>query len=197
MLKSEADRRHHRQPLHRHTFPSPLGGVSIGLIFQDQTYHDLGGVETLSYPHWTTFPSAPDRDVTYGYTRGFLTSVSGFASSLTYHDNLTLASIARTNGVTDWIGKDPDQMQRPSSISTTGVVGNRNWSTGTYRYDGSGNIEAIGTNDFSYDGVSRLKQASIWVPDLNPAPYKFDEGFEIGSGCNFETRIPDPGCYDG
>jgi RHS repeat-associated protein len=174
-----------------------LGTTSIGLVYQNQTWHELGGIQDLSYPYWTTFPQAPQRTVSYGYTRGFLTSVSGFASNLTYHDNLTLASIERTNGVTDWIGKDPDQMQRPASIATSGVLAGKNWSSGTYRYDGSGNIAAIGTNRFAYDGVSRLVGASIWIPDLNPSLTRFDDGFELASGCNFETRVPDPGCYDG
>lgn len=174
-----------------------LDGVLLGTSSMPIVWNDFGAIQSQTYPSWDVVPSAPGRTVDYGYTRGFLTSVAGFASALSYHDNLTLESIVRTNGVTDWIGRDPDSMQRPSGIWTSGVAAGKNWSSGTFGYDGAGNIEGIGTNRYSYDGVSRLKQASIWVPDLNPSPNSFADGYEPGDACNFETRVPDPGCYDG
>ena len=40
------------------------------------------------------------------------------------------------------------------------------WTTGEYRYDGSGNIVTIGSEAFAYDKLSRLKSATVRGPDL-------------------------------
>jgi RHS repeat-associated protein len=69
--------------------------------------------------------------------------------------------VAHANGVTETIARDPDWMARPASISTSGVDGGANWSSGTYSYDGSGNVEAIGNDRFRYDKVSRLLESRM------------------------------------
>ena len=58
-------------------------------------------------------------------------------------------------------------MQRPSSISTSGILpSTNNWNSGAFAYDGVGNIRSIGAgatkDQFRYDGVSRLVEASIF-----------------------------------
>ena len=103
---------------------------------------------------------APTRTVSHGYTNGFLTSVGGFASSITYHANEMIASVVHPNGVTDLFELDPNAMRRPARIRTTGVPGGSNFDTGTYAYDGAGNVKSIGADVFTYDGVSRLVQGT-------------------------------------
>jgi hypothetical protein len=39
----------------------------------------------------------------------------------------------------------------------------RRWTSGTYTYDGAGNVKAIGTHTFTYDKVSRLTAANLYL----------------------------------
>ncbi len=65
-----------------------------------------------------------------------------------------------SNGVTDTQGVDTTKwLARPLSISTSGAA--TNWSTGTYKYDGAGNITKMGTDWFQYDPVSRLVRGVV------------------------------------
>ena len=47
-------------------------------------------------------------------------------------------------------------MRRPASISVTTPTSVSRWTSGTYAYDGAGNVKAIGTHTFTYEKVSRL-----------------------------------------
>ena len=58
-------------------------------------------------------------------------------------------------------------------------MGSLSWDSGTYAYDGSGNIVSIGTDNYLYDGVQRLKQSST---KGTPETYTYD-----GFG-NMQTR---------
>jgi RHS repeat-associated protein len=51
-----------------------------------------------------------------------------------------------------------DGLERPHRISTTA-----GWDTGTYAYDGAGNIHRIGTENFRYDRLSRLVSGQVKV----------------------------------
>lgn len=62
-------------------------------------------------------PSAA-RTQGYGYTRGRLISVTGFANSITYHPSGLINSIVRANGTTDRQTADPNGMARPAEISS-------------------------------------------------------------------------------
>ncbi|MCP4549465.1 MAG: RHS repeat-associated core domain-containing protein, partial [bacterium] len=68
-----------------------------------------------------------------------------------------------SNGVTWEQSINPaDRMRRPYEIKTTGVA-TGNWSTGTYAYDGAGNIQRIDGQRFQYDGLSRLVLGQVAV----------------------------------
>ena len=67
--------------------------------------------------------------------------------------------VVHANGVTDTYGKDPNDMARPASISTSGAA--TNWATGTYQYDGAGDVWKIGTDTYLYDLVTRLKEGNV------------------------------------
>ncbi len=132
---------------------------------QDFTWTELGDVATVTYPSCVIptectaggNPSGqPGRVTTYGYDEGLLGSVSGFATSITYHPNILVSQITHANGVQDVWTLDPDGMRRPGRIQTTGVTGGSNFDTGAYAFDGAGNVTAMGSDVFSYDGVSRL-----------------------------------------
>jgi RHS repeat-associated protein len=144
------------------------GTVDYGTFTQTFTWDPVGAVGQQTYPAWT-LATTPSRTLTNTFNLGLLTSVTGkvgstttnYASSIGYSDNLALASVVHGNGVTDTIGKDANGLPRPASISTSNVLGGQNWSSGSYAYDGAGNVKAMGSDKFTYDGVSRLTLGSL------------------------------------
>jgi RHS repeat-associated protein len=53
------------------------------------------------------------------------------------------------------------------------VNGTGSWSSGTFAYDGAGNVKAIGTNVYVYDTVSRLVSGTVEGP-ANRQDYSYD-----------------------
>jgi RHS repeat-associated protein len=59
------------------------------------------------------------------------------------------------------IGEPADpQPGAPSKRFTPRALGTITWDSGTYAYDGAGNIVSIGSDNYLYDGVQRLTQSS-------------------------------------
>ena len=106
-----------------------------------------GQVKAIDYPGCTggsCGSGAPSRTVDYSYTNGFLTSVPGFASSITYHPNGLYSQIQHADGLRVQQAIDTGtMMQRPLSFSTYAAAGGLIDSSGTYAYDGAGNIKGI------------------------------------------------------
>jgi RHS repeat-associated protein len=127
-------------------------GAVTETFLQSWVYDVLGAVASLEYPNCqhAVCPSSP-RTVTNGYSNGFPTSVTGFATGITYHSNQQVHQVTNANGVVTTYAQDPNAMARPASISSTA-----GWSTGAYAYDGAGNVTRIGNGRYLYDGVSRL-----------------------------------------
>ena len=140
------------------------GGEQMSFV-QTFSYDPLGPVETLGYPE-CTFAACTDRlprPVKFGYTKGRLTSVAGFASSITYHANGLIDRVKHSNGIDDLQGNDPDWMPRPSSSSAQRTAdGAILWGSGTYAYDGAGNVARIGGSYFLYDLVSRAVDGHVY-----------------------------------
>lgn len=136
----------------------------MGYSFLQTFGYDLAGqLTSLAYPdcqHAACPPSEPARTVNYTYNLGFLTAVPGWASSITYHPNGLWNQVTRGNGVIDQQDRDLFGVARPNRIKTIGVVGGPQFDTGTYGYDGSGNVKAIGAERFVYDSVSRVKEGT-------------------------------------
>jgi hypothetical protein len=101
----------------------------------------------------------PERVVMNVYEEGSLTSVPGYASSITYHPNGLLNRLSHANGMVDTQEVDTSGMARPARISATGSQGS--WTSGLYSYDGSGNIASIGGDVFVYDALKRLTSATL------------------------------------
>jgi len=63
------------------------------------------------------------------------------------------------------VGAEAAGMARPSSHRTQGALGARgaagDWDSGTYLYDGAGNVRAIGASRFVYDALSRLTDGRV------------------------------------
>lgn len=64
------------------------------------------------------------------------------------------------NGIVTTFNADPNKMARPSSITATFST-TTYWNSGTYQFDGSGNIKAIGADDYVYDSLSRLTYGEV------------------------------------
>jgi hypothetical protein len=143
-------------------------GIDGRFSFNGQTFAFQTGFETdaqgnlsaIDYPQCLHAPCAgetPARRVTYGHTRGFLTSVPGYADALTYQAGGSLHQVEHANGVDYTFELNPaDGLERPFKISTSA-----GWSTGTYGYDGAGNVHRIGTQDFRYDRLSRMVSGEV------------------------------------
>ncbi len=126
-------------------------------------YDALGNMATVGSSRCTSSGCAgavtAERTVTHGYTNGFLTSVAGYAS-LTYNPDGLAYQVLHTNGVTDTQAIDPaTAMARPASIGAAGS--HVAWTTGSYRYDGAGNVTKMGTDWFQYSPVSRLLRGVV------------------------------------
>ena len=125
-------------------------------------YDALGDVSSITYPNCVSGPCQGQdspRTVNFSRTRGHLTSVPGFASSSTYHDNGMVASVTHANNVVDTQTVDPSGRARPGSL-TSKLGSSTLWSSGAYSYDGSGNITGMGLDWYVYDPLGRLSESS-------------------------------------
>ena len=97
---------------------------------------------------------------------GRLLRVKNWTGDLTYHPSGTWATIPHLNGTQDDHNVKSNNNSRTDSLHTTnpGVL----WNTGTYMYDGWGDIHQIGNapdNDwYRYDEANRLVRASVQDP---------------------------------
>lgn len=151
-------------------------------------YTSLGRIGRIDYPTCTSSGCAgvaTSQAVTYQYTNGQLTSIPGWASSITYHKHGLVDQIAHANGVTDDINRDGSGIPRPKRIQTVGVTSGQDWDSFVYDYDGSGSIKSIGNDSFLYDGVGRLAQATI---DAHTRSFVYDSFGNIDS---VTTLFPD------
>ena len=158
-------------------FPERPEGSRYGAAFEQHTTYDrFGNPASQSYPACTpnadgTLPCADGNDtpapahtVSMGFNQGMVTSVGsslGPSAALSYHSNFQLAQLDYGNGVTGTFDEGQAHMPRPRKIEYTDAADAVLWSTGTYGYDGAGNITSIGTNDYLYDGAGRLRSGTV------------------------------------
>jgi len=127
-----------------------VDGRTINL---DLTWTDLGRPASVTYPNDQGI-SDPVRTISNTYALGLLTAVPSYATSIGYHANLMVNAVLHANNVTVTHVKDDNDIRRPKSITTTNAT--PNWASGTYGYDGAGNVKTIGSDWYTYDKVSRL-----------------------------------------
>lgn len=145
-------------------------------------YDQQGHVSSLEYPKCAGCGvPAGTKTVSFGYAQGLLTSVPGYASGLTYHPSGLVDTITHTNSTRDVQVNDPKNLFRPASIKTetTATTPVTLWNTGTYAFDGTGNIAQMGSSYFLYDKVSRLKKGFLYTNPLGTSldknqAYTFD-----------------------
>jgi hypothetical protein len=121
------------------------GGLALSAS-QTFNYGNLGVVTTHGHPRSTgVFP------VVSTYTNGLLTALSGNGANV-----VTAATYNPAAGLASWTasvrraGRDDHRPGRDHADASASIA-NSLWSTGTYTYDGAGNILKVGTGDaFTY-----------------------------------------------
>jgi YD repeat-containing protein len=95
-----------------------------GFWFTNQTfnqafvYNDFGQMTGKVYPSLSTCSGCPARTVTAMYADGYLQSIPGYASSLTYHPSGMLNTITHSaGGIVDTYERDDSGMSRPKAIT--------------------------------------------------------------------------------
>jgi len=138
----------------------PIGSAAASFS-QSYSYDLVGNVAQEVYPSCLS-PRCerygPPRALSYQYREGALTGIPGWVDSITYHPNGLLSQIRHFNDMTDTWGNDTNAMSRPGSIAFSG---RSSLDLGAYAYDGAGNVQAMGTDLFAYDLVSRLTEADL------------------------------------
>ncbi|HZE88242.1 MAG TPA: RHS repeat-associated core domain-containing protein [Verrucomicrobiae bacterium] len=156
------------------------------------TYTTLGLLDSMIYPtaYSGTTCSAPSADVArlnYHYSYGFLQNVNDLRRSggvlpgspstwklvmaTTYNEAGGMNKLTYANGVVQTV--TPDVMMRPLTITAT--KGSTTFlDTGSFAYDGVGNISSIGRTGgssvkdaFTYDLVGRLTTADVYNKNDN------------------------------
>lgn len=137
-----------------------------------QSYDALRNVASITYPQCRhtqggCSTAAPVRTIANSYTSGYLTRVSGYATSVAYQSGGMLHQIEHSNGVTYTVEVDASTgIPRPHRISTQKGA-STTWNTGIYSYDGAGNIATIGTQSFRYDRRNRMLSGQAKVGSVN------------------------------
>jgi len=134
----------------------------------------LGQPALLTYPTCLSGPGCtggpPPISTTTSYEDGFLKSivvVGPVLSEVSYHASGMPHVIVHGSGtpppMTETIAQASHGMPRPQSITitTSSQEPPNSFATGTYSYDGAGNIEAMGSDHFRYDRFQRLVEAQM------------------------------------
>ncbi len=146
---------------------------------QDFVWDDLGNLDRHVYPTCQHSPCSfqsgqPSRTVDYDYTNGWLTSVPGWANGIFYHANGLVAQINHANGVVTTQATDFTQRPRPASISVKKGTAPL-YLSGSYFYDGAGNVTRTGNDYYLYDRVGRLVEGTVFQDGNNEKQlYQFD-----------------------
>ncbi|KAB2964106.1 MAG: hypothetical protein F9K16_05075 [Thermoanaerobaculia bacterium] len=144
-----------------------VGGVLEETWFFETDYDRFGSPDWISYPCTGASCSGdtPSREIEVTYDQGLMVGIeelgtgADWASSLTWHPNLTLAKVTHGNDLVETIAADANGMARPASI--TWAQGGTSSGTGNYVFDGAGNVSRMGQDHFQYDQVSRLVFATL------------------------------------
>jgi RHS repeat-associated protein len=145
-----------------------LHGGALESWSQAYAYDGAGRITTTTYPYCQAPCPAPQRMATTAYGYGRPVSVSGFASSITYNPNGSVATVTHQNGVAFAQVPDPAGVPRPGSLGVQTPA--TPWPVESYSYDSSGNVTQIGGKSFVYDPDSRLVSAT--QPTAGSLPYQ-------------------------
>ena len=141
-------------------------------VVQDFTYDALGNLTTYGYPRQDLLPGQldPHRETRLSWQNGRITGLDSrrvgpdwhpVISEMSYNTQGLVERRRHVNGVDDWFVSSFSDLPRPRRIYTEGEASGRDWNSGLYEYDSSGNIRAIGSDVFAYDPVDRLVESVV------------------------------------
>jgi len=194
----------------RHYYSGLNGRLSAeGTIFQNWTagspsaelkatyvYNDFGQLRQVGYPKdpdELRLATIVDQSYQHGLPYGLESSTRGMLVTETrYNPAGGVSLLAYGNGVNNWI--EADVRNRPQSFHFRRTDLTTLYHSGTYQYDGSENITAIGNDSYRYDLLSRLTQASLiqQVPAPHTFAYTFDPWGNMTSKRLDVGVAPDP-----
>ncbi|HJW93749.1 MAG TPA: RHS repeat-associated core domain-containing protein, partial [Thermoanaerobaculia bacterium] len=173
-------------------------------------YDDLGEASRVTYgvPSSPMSVNAPARVAGNRFNRGFLIGVDYGTSTpstrllnLGYHATGIVNDVCFGSGAGcashDVISIDKKGIARPGSVQWTWSGGGA--TTGTYAYDGAGNISGMDTDAFAYDKSGRLVQAKIGALQQS---YSYDaagnlKSMPAGATVDSNTNRLSTATYDG
>lgn len=158
-------------------YEAPLGGLSRletryrwgarDVAFEQVFGHDDDGQRTSHrYPACGIACAGTEveqgRTISYGYDRGWMVSVPGWATSIAYNDAGVWSSVVRANGVEEVRDFDPSAPVRASRLQVLAPDGTTVYfDSGERVYDDAGNPIEAGNDRFRYDRVGRLAEATV------------------------------------
>ncbi|MEM6455753.1 MAG: polymorphic toxin type 33 domain-containing protein [Acidobacteriota bacterium] len=179
---------------------SKTTAVSGGQRFTQAWQHDdRGSVTRLTYPRCTHAACAngdgagPSSRQTRTYDRGYLSSISGFLSSMRYDVSGMATQIRHASGLRVDVTPDASGLPRPQNITASwpgswpgSAEASKNLleaddplfvargvaALGAHRYDGSGNVRARGSEWYAFDGANRLRAYNLGSGSTQA--YRFD-----------------------
>jgi len=188
------------------TWPGQSARLRVG-------WTDLGEVASLTYPQIAGL--GPVRTVCSSYANGFLVGITDVGAgacpggtslaSLSYHANGMVNVVSHGNLVSDTYEKDPNDMGRPYRISSANALSN--WNSGTFEYDGAGNIKALrGTVElvarpapthkaYTYDAFGNLTRVTTDDTTHQDLPTSASTNRLTGSGYDLSGNITAWGGY--
>jgi RHS repeat-associated protein len=133
------------------------GSESLTGVADSWDYDTLGALKSYNHPR-----NSGSFQESITTSLGIPTALTGAGQSVFsnagYNAAGSLSGWTAGNSVVTTITQDATLRMRPGSISTSGAT--TNFASGTYAYDGAGNITGIGTTDtFKYDAGSRVISA--------------------------------------
>ena len=161
------------------TYSDPAGRLSkkktkitpgtFSPMTESWVYDPVGSIVHYAHPR-----SAGLFAVSTSYDHGLPTAVraNGLPVVLdtAYHPSGLMKTYSTGNGtgpqVLTHVDQDVSSMARPSKIWTSGA--SANFDTGTFAYDGAGNIRTMGSDQFVYDRLSRLTSATLYNAQNQP-----------------------------
>ncbi|MEO8276900.1 MAG: hypothetical protein ABI639_11825, partial [Thermoanaerobaculia bacterium] len=147
-------------------------GVASETWEVSQIFDPLGLIATQNYPICTVGSACAGAPSAWGvsmtYAQGMLKSIVGtdmvsWLSNMTYYPSGMPASVTHGGGLLESIVQASHGMPRPDSITITSPSPEEPvpFTTGTYAYDGAGNVKTIGSDHYRYDKLQRLVEAQM------------------------------------
>jgi RHS repeat-associated protein len=182
------------------TYGTDLIGAQSAVYNTSYTYDAMNQVGTVTYPR-IGLGTGISTTVSFVRTHGFLNRVSSDSASVLVQD----AHYADGGGLQDWLAGNNVQTNvsydalMKGRITDISVVNQSFpnsplWDSGSYSYDASGSIIAIGNNRYTYDEIGRLRESKTSSPD-NATAYteKFTyDGFGSILTDNRQIGVQDP-----